>query len=38
MKKVNTNKKEVIITIIVLIISIIVGFIGGKYLFDIMHK
>ena len=37
MKKINTNKKEIIFTIIVLIISVVVGFIAGKYLFDIMH-
>lgn len=31
------NKKEIIITISVLIISIVIGFIAGKVLFDIVY-
>lgn len=37
MKKEKLNKKEIVITIIVLIISIIIGFIAGKSLFDALH-
>ena len=35
--KYKINKKELIITIIVLIIAIFVGFLGGKALYDAMN-
>ena len=37
MKKENFNKKEIIFTIIVLIISVVIGFVVGKNLFDALH-
>ncbi len=36
--KLSARQKEIIFTIIVLLVSVIVGFFIGKYLFDIMHK
>lgn len=36
--KLTASQKELIFTIIVLILSVAVGFFIGKYLFDIMHK
>lgn len=36
--KLTPKQKEIIFTIIVLILSVVVGFFIGKYLFDIMHK
>lgn len=35
--KLNAKQKEIIFTIIVLIISIVVGFFIGKYLFEVMQ-
>ena len=35
--KPKVNKKELIVTIVVLIASIILGFIAGKALFDAMY-
>ena len=35
MKKI--NKKELIITIIVLILATVIGIIAGKYLYEAMH-
>lgn len=35
--KIKIDKKELIITIIVLTVSVIVGFIAGKTLYDIMY-
>lgn len=35
--KMNINKKELIITIIVLLISIVIGFIAGKALFEAVY-
>lgn len=32
------NKKEIIVTVVVLILAILIGFIAGKALFDVMHK
>ena len=37
MKKENFNKKEIIFTIIVLIISVVIGFVVGKNLFDALN-
>lgn len=37
MKKNKVNKKELIITIVVLIGAIIVGFIAGKVMFDSLY-
>lgn len=37
MKKENFNKKEIIFTIIVLIISVVIGFVVGKNSFDALH-
>ena len=31
------NKKELIITIIVLLVAIVVGIIGGRILYDVMY-
>ena len=33
-KKLNINKKELIVTIIVLILSVVIGFLVGKELFE----
>ena len=33
-KKLNINKKELIVTIIVLVLSVIIGFLIGKELFE----
>ena len=33
----NSKQKEIIITIIVLIVSVLVGFFIGKYLFELMY-
>lgn len=35
--KLTSNQKEIIITIIVLLASIVVGFLIGKYLFELMY-
>ena len=35
--KLNVDKKEIIITLVVLIISIIIGFIAGKGLFEAFY-
>ena len=35
--KLTSNQKEIIITIIVLFASIVVGFLIGKYLFELMY-
>ena len=35
--KLNAKQKEIIFTIIVLILSIVVGFFIGKYLFEVMQ-
>ena len=35
--KTKVNKKELIVTIVVLIAAIIIGFIAGKALFDAMY-
>lgn len=37
MKKLNYSKKEIIITIIVLVASIILGFLIGKTLFEAVY-
>ncbi len=36
-KNLTSNQKEIIITIIVLLASIVVGFLIGKYLFELMY-
>ena len=36
-KKLNINKKELIITIIVLVLSVVIGFIVGKELFEALY-
>jgi len=36
-KKIKIDKKELIITIIVLILAIILGFVIGKYLFEAVY-
>lgn len=36
-KKVKVDKKELIVTIVVLVAAIIIGFIAGKALFDAMY-
>ena len=33
-KKLNINKKELIVTIIILVLSVIIGFLIGKELFE----
>lgn len=35
--KMNINKKEIIITIIVLVLCIVVGFFAGKALYETMY-
>lgn len=35
--KLTSSQKEIIITIIVLIVSILIGFFIGKYLFELMY-
>ena len=36
-KKLNINKKELIITIVVLVLSVVIGFLVGKELFESFH-
>lgn len=35
--RLNTNKKELIVTIIVLILSVVIGFLVGKELFETFY-
>ena len=37
-KKNKINKKELIITIIVLILAVVIGIIGGKELYEAMYE
>ena len=36
-KKLTSKQKELIITIVVLVLSIVIGFFIGKYLFEVMY-
>lgn len=36
-KKSNINKKELIVTIIVLVLSVVIGFLVGKELFEALY-
>ena len=36
-EKIHTNKKEIIITLVVLVIAVIIGFIAGKFLYEAVY-